>query len=55
MLLLDISMEMHSDIFEAASMVGEAMQSLVTAVSRQGGKEDVISSGTIGTKTVPYC
>ncbi|XP_020897537.1 dystrophin [Exaiptasia diaphana] len=31
----DISMELHSDLFLAASMVSEAMQSLVTAVSRQ--------------------
>lgn len=31
-------MEMHSDLFLAASMVTEAMQTLVTAVSRQGGK-----------------
>ena len=36
---VDLPVDIHNDIFLAASMIGEAMQSMVTEMSRNAGKQ----------------
>lgn len=35
----DMPMDVHNDLFLSASLIGEAMQSMVTTVSRKTGNE----------------
>ena len=37
--VLDMPMDVHNDLFLSASLIGEAMQSMVTTVSRKTGSE----------------
>ncbi|KAJ7330568.1 hypothetical protein OS493_022179 [Desmophyllum pertusum] len=44
----DMPVDIHNDIFLAASLIGEAMQSMVTTVSRQtGARKGALESGRI--------
>lgn len=36
---VDLPVDIHNDIFLTASMIGEAMQSMVTEMSRNAGKQ----------------
>ena len=41
-LFSDMPVDVHNDLFLSASLIGEAMQSMVTTVSRKTGNQQVL-------------